>query len=762
MVTLIAGIVIGAGFPGGVASAAEVFGQAVEIAPLSGMTDVSISSISCSSSGNCTAVGYYIEGTSQESIGITETGGTWGTMQLFVPPSNQQPDPATAVLSQVSCTSPGNCVAVGDYAVDFVGPMPMEATETNGTWGPMQELSQLPNGAEQEGYLDAVSCPSAGNCVASGFYLNGGLHIAPMVEEETSGSWTQPTQLNLPSNASSEGINEIGVSCATTANCTVVSPYTDNAQNGEILADTETNGSWAPAVEISLPSDADLTDSSDADSMEGISCPAAGSCEAVGTYENSSDETVPMAATESGGIWAQATQVALPSGADLGGFMDFIGFQTISCASIGNCVAGGDYPSANGIPGFTVNETAGIWAQGTVIVPPSNATPAGVVSVNSISCTSDGTCGMGGTYSAGSSNDEAFVDSGEMAPSAPVATASAGDGSADVSWTPSTDATSYSVYSATSPGAENYSGPAVCTTTAPSVECTVSGLTNGTKYYFTVVATNADADSTPSNEVAAEPQATSTYGYTAVASDGGTFSFGDAAYDGSEAGKPLSAPIVGVAAAPNGYWEVGSDGGVFSFGEANFYGSEAGKPLSSPIVGIASTPTGNGYWEVASNGAVYSFGDAIYYGGEAGKHLSAPIVGIAAMPNGEGYWEVASDGAVYSFGDAIYYGGEAGKHLSAPIVGMAAMPNGDGYWLVGSDGGVFSFGHSGFYGSEAGKHLAKPMVGIASSPTGDGYWLVAADGGVFSFGDAQFEGSMGASSLHAPVVGIASPSSHIV
>ena len=60
-------------------------------------------------------------------------------------------------------------------------------------------------------------------------------------------------------------------------------------------------------------------------------------------------------------------------------------------------------------------------------------------------------------------------------------------------------------------------------------------------------------------------------------------------------------PIVGTATTPGdgGYWLVASDGGIFSFGNAAFYGSMGGKPLNKPIVGMAATPTGGGYWEVA-------------------------------------------------------------------------------------------------------------------------------------------------------------------
>jgi hypothetical protein len=52
----------------------------------------------------------------------------------------------------------------------------------------------------------------------------------------------------------------------------------------------------------------------------------------------------------------------------------------------------------------------------------------------------------------------------------------------------------------------------------------------------------------------------------------------------------LNKPIVGIAATPDGqgYWEVASDGGLFAFGDAAFYGSMGGKPLNKPIVGIGA------------------------------------------------------------------------------------------------------------------------------------------------------------------------------
>jgi sugar lactone lactonase YvrE len=245
-------------------------------------------------------------------------------------------------------------------------------------------------------------------------------------------------------------------------------------------------------------------------------------------------------------------------------------------------------------------------------------------------------------------------------------------------------------------------------------------------------------------------------GYRLVATDGGIFAFGDAAFLGSTGAVKLNQPIVATAATPTGkgYWLAARDGGIFAFGEAGFYGSTGGVKLNQPIVGMAASPTGRGYWLVATDGGIFTFGDAAFYGSTGAVKLNKPIVGMAASPTGRGYWLVASDGGIFAFGDAAFFGSTGAVKLNKPIVGMAATSTGRGYWLVASDGGMFSFGDAAFYGSTGGTPLNRPIVGMAPTRTARGYWLVASDGGIFAFGDARFLGSAGALPLAQPVVAI--------
>ena len=255
-------------------------------------------------------------------------------------------------------------------------------------------------------------------------------------------------------------------------------------------------------------------------------------------------------------------------------------------------------------------------------------------------------------------------------------------------------------------------------------------------------------------------------GYWMVAGDGGAFTFGDAAFYGSEGATKLPAPVVGIAQTRDqgGYLTVGSDGSVYAHGDGISKGSLAGLVLNAPVAGIAMTPApgappgtpgtnGLGYWLVAGDGGVFTYGDAGYHGSMGAVRLNAPVDGIAPSSDGLGYWLVAKDGGVFTFGDAGYHGSTGAIHLNAPIVGIVPTLSGKGYWLVGADGGVFTFGDAKYFGSMGATHLNAPVVGMASTADGNGYWLFARDGGVFTFGDATFAGSMGAVRLNSPMVG---------
>ncbi|HEY5023745.1 MAG TPA: SpoIID/LytB domain-containing protein [Acidimicrobiales bacterium] len=105
-----------------------------------------------------------------------------------------------------------------------------------------------------------------------------------------------------------------------------------------------------------------------------------------------------------------------------------------------------------------------------------------------------------------------------------------------------------------------------------------------------------------------------------------------------------------------GYWLVATDGGIFSFGGAAFHGSAGNIRLTKPVVGMAATPDGGGYWLVASDGGVFSFGDAPFEGSLPGAGVRASGVAILPTHTSQGYLIVTADGRVVDFGDAPQFG----------------------------------------------------------------------------------------------------------
>jgi hypothetical protein len=88
-------------------------------------------------------------------------------------------------------------------------------------------------------------------------------------------------------------------------------------------------------------------------------------------------------------------------------------------------------------------------------------------------------------------------------------TARAGDGKVTLSWSTASNAGTYSIYYATSPGVDKKSGTRIADIASTSY--IVSGLENGTKYYFVVAGANSTGESRVSEEVNATPKESGAY-----------------------------------------------------------------------------------------------------------------------------------------------------------------------------------------------------------------------------------------------------------
>jgi fibronectin type 3 domain-containing protein len=104
-----------------------------------------------------------------------------------------------------------------------------------------------------------------------------------------------------------------------------------------------------------------------------------------------------------------------------------------------------------------------------------------------------------------SAEKSAIPTSGTPPPAAPKGvSATPGNGQISVTWTAVTDATSYNVYYSTTAGVTKLNGTKVADAVSPKV---ITGLTNGTTYYFVATAVNAAGESVESSETSAAPSA---------------------------------------------------------------------------------------------------------------------------------------------------------------------------------------------------------------------------------------------------------------
>ena len=127
---------------------------------------------------------------------------------------------------------------------------------------------------------------------------------------------------------------------------------------------------------------------------------------------------------------------------------------------------------------------------------------------------------------------------------------------------------------------------------------------------------------------------------------------------GTSGGKHLNAPIVGMVPSSDGggYFMVASDGGVFAFGDAAFEGSCPGiGGCGGAAVAVAPDASGRGYWLITATGQHLYLWQTLRTSGPQG-HRALQSPPWCAPPTD---WAIGSSwptGSVYAYGDAAGLG----------------------------------------------------------------------------------------------------------
>lgn len=311
-------------------------------------------------------------------------GPTWGVASEIQQPPDKSPGAGVSFLDHISCGAPGNCAAVGSYSLlNASGEGMMGVVGSGSIWG--QASAILPPANSSIGRpltTGPVACPPSGSCIAGGYYTAVGGEYG-MVTSETGGVWSQGKEIALPANASTTlaDIFLFGAACAAQGSCVVVGAYiTGNGESAPLIV-SENGGVWAQGIEPSLPAGAN---GAVASQLNGVACPAANACVAVGGYTESDGENHLWVLSQAAGKWGQASTIALPANAKSGSA------NSVACRSVGNCLMVGDYEtSAEEHVGFVVTENAGVWGPASEVPVPGGSVDIGI---ESVACPPTGAC----------------------------------------------------------------------------------------------------------------------------------------------------------------------------------------------------------------------------------------------------------------------------------------------------------------------------------------------------------------------------------
>jgi len=311
----------------------------------------------------------------------------------------------------VSCASPGNCAAVGDWAQSGTFLMGFAVTQTDGVWGtPVQLFTPFGPPRSDFANVSQVSCGSADNCGAAGpISIPGSPGRTAFVATQTSGVWDVPASIvpGLPELAVSDFASLLSLSCASPGNCSAGGWYGSAVGQQQGFVVSQVNGVWGDA--IPLPGLQALNVFANAQ-VQAVSCASPGNCSAGGYFWAPGGGQA-FVASQVNGVWGNATPVPGMAELNVGGEAQV---QSLSCTSPGNCTGGGFYRDG-GVQGFVVSQSSGVWGAPVPVPGLVELNTGNSAQVLSVSCSAAGACSFGGYYSNAPepfvTSDQGFVGS---------------------------------------------------------------------------------------------------------------------------------------------------------------------------------------------------------------------------------------------------------------------------------------------------------------------------------------------------------------
>ena len=147
-----------------------------------------------------------------------------------------------AELAGIACASGGNCAAGGSFTAANGVVQAWVASEVNGSWHAAEEVPGTAamnwGGAADAMFVAAISCPQAGECV-----LGGQTGAYPSIRTERGVTWSAPLTLpGITALSKRDGATLDALTCPTPGNCVAGGSYQDGAGDTVTFVANEVGG----------------------------------------------------------------------------------------------------------------------------------------------------------------------------------------------------------------------------------------------------------------------------------------------------------------------------------------------------------------------------------------------------------------------------------------------------------------------------------------------------------------------------------------
>jgi Bacterial Ig-like domain (group 3) len=303
-------------------------------------------------------------------------------------------------LTAAAGAAPAPAGAVPQVAA--TSPPPPPSGPASPAWAHAEQapgIATLDNGGG--GALEAVACPAQGACTAGGFYSDGvSKKQQGFVIGESSGLWGTAEDVPLVPQLNTGGSADVlAVACLAAGECGAGGFYRD-ATGLEAFMGSEVSSTWDGSIE--------LPGSGGNAQIDAEACPAFGRCVVGGYIADSHGNRQPFV-DEQSNAWPTAEPVL--GNLNKGSFGEV---TSLSCTSLGSCVAGGFYTDAKGgRQAFVVTQAHGDWGPMTQLAGSLNKGEN--AQVNQVSCgvspnlVSVITCAAVGFYAPSANHGQAFT-----------------------------------------------------------------------------------------------------------------------------------------------------------------------------------------------------------------------------------------------------------------------------------------------------------------------------------------------------------------